>query len=242
MKYGIWFVVAIALLAGGCASSYKAQPLPFKLPGHYANSATIAGAEVAAEAFADDKAAEQLFGFDIRGAGMLPVRVVFDNRGSHSLEINPAQTFLVDADNNLWPVLSDDFAYDRVTHYAQTKSIFKQGAYGGALGAVAGAVVGAAVGVVSGENVGNSAGKGAAVGAAAGGLLGAAKGGDMADDANQRLMDDFNNKSLKNQKIAPGDIAFGFIFFPGEAQSATRLRLQLLEGPYETPRTVMLDL
>ncbi len=34
-------------------------------------------------------------------------------------------------------------------------------------------------------------------------------------------------QELENQVIAPGTLVFGFIFFPGEVEDATRLRLRL---------------
>jgi len=128
-------MLSAALLAG-CATSYKAQPLPFKLPSQYPNATQVEGATVGAEAYIDPDKAGQAFGFDVRGAGLLPVQVVFDHRGTVPLMINPAQTFLVDDEGNLWPVLQDRFAYERVTKYAQTKHIFSEGAYSGFLGGV----------------------------------------------------------------------------------------------------------
>jgi hypothetical protein len=221
-------MLSAALLAG-CATSYKAQPLPFKLPSQYPNATQVEGATVGAEAYIDPDKAGQAFGFDVRGAGLLPVQVVFDHRGTVPLMINPAQTFLVDDEGNLWPVLQDRFAYERVTKYAQTKHIFSEGAYSGFLGGVAGALVGAAVGVVSGEDVGKTAGQGAVVGAATGAVLGGTGGAITADEAKQRLMSDFQDKALQNKAVQPGNVAYGFIFFPGEAKSATILRLQLVE-------------
>ena len=137
-----------------CASGYKAKPLPFKAAASYANAIEMAGATVAAKAFVNPREAREAFGFDVRGAGMLPVQVVFDNQGPHALEINAVQTFLEDAEGNLWPVLASKTAYERATKYSQTKQIFKEGAYGGFLGETAGALIGATVGVVTGENVG----------------------------------------------------------------------------------------
>jgi hypothetical protein len=171
-------------------------------------------------------------------AGLLPVQVVFDNRGENALTINPAQTFLENEEGKLWPVLNDRFAYERVTKYAQTKKIFSEGAYGAFLGGVAGALVGAAVGVVTGEDVGEIAGKGAAAGAAGGGVLGGGKGASEAEQARQRVMDDFNEKSLQNRPVKPGDLAYGFIFFPAEARTARTLRLQLLDQATKRPYTV----
>jgi len=110
----------------GCGTSYKAKPLPLKAPASYLNATEAAGATVGAKAFADPKEAKEAFGFDIREAGMLPVQIVFDNQGDKSLKINTAQTFLEDKDENLWPILSREMAYERATKYAQTKEIFKE--------------------------------------------------------------------------------------------------------------------
>lgn len=231
MAQGRWLlgIMAGILLAAGCASSYKAQPLPFRMPSSYPNAMQIAGVTVGAEAFVDADKAGKMFGFDVRGAGLMPVEVVFDHHGKNPVSINPSQTFLQDDKGNLWPVLQDRFAYERVTKYTQTKKVFSQGAYSGFLGGAAGALVGAAVGVVSGENVARSAGQGAAAGAAAGAVLGGSEGLMTADEARQQVMDDFRDKSLQNKAVQPGNIAYGFIFFPGEATSAKQLRLQLVE-------------
>ena len=63
--------LTILMFGAACATAYKAQPLPFRVPSSYANAVGVAGATVAAEAFADSKKAEEAFGFDVRGAGML---------------------------------------------------------------------------------------------------------------------------------------------------------------------------
>jgi hypothetical protein len=221
-------LLSLLLAVGGCSTAYEARPLPFKAPSAYSNAQQVAGATLAAEAFADSKKAQDAFGFDVRGAGFLPVEVVFDNQGSHPLEINATQTFLEDAQGNLWPILDRNTAYERATKYSQTKEIFKEGAYHGFLGAAAGALIGAAVGIVTGENVAVAAGKGAAVGAAGGATLGGIK-GYTSDEARHTITDDLRQKSLQNKPVEPRNIAYGFLFFPGEAPSARQLRLQLKE-------------
>ncbi len=221
------FILFLAMFAGACATAYQAKPLPFKAPSSYANATRAGGAVVAAEAFSDPKKAEEAFGFNVRGAGFLPVEVIFDNEGSHSLKIVPEQTFLEDSAGNLWPILDDKTAYDRATKYAQTKETFKEGAYSGLLGATAGAILGAAVGIVSGSGVGEAAGKGAALGAAGGATIGGAM-GYTRDEARRTIMSDLNRRSLENKPIPKG-LAYGFLFFPGEAKSATELRMQLTE-------------
>lgn len=221
--------VIILVVTTACATSYKAKPLPFRLPGSYENAVEVGGALVAAQAYADPNKAREAFGFDIRGAGMLPVQVVFDNQGPYSLKINPQQTFLEDEAGNLWPILAEQTAYERVTKYAQTKQIFKEGAYHGFLGATAGAIIGAAIGIVSGENVAVAAGKGATIGAATGVTLGGVKGFASSDEARRTITNDLNQKSLENKAVNSKSIAYGFLFFPGEAPSAKQLRMQLIE-------------
>jgi hypothetical protein len=231
MKRTKGFIIVAALLAllPSCATTYKARPVPFKSPAFYPNATEVAGATVGAQAYADPKKAEEAFGFNIRGAGMLPVLVVFDNQGPHALKINPGQTFLEDETGSLWPILSDQMAYERATKYAQTKQIFKEGAYAGFLGAAAGALVGAAIGIVAGQNVASAAGQGAAVGAAGGAVLGGVK-GYTSDDAHRAIMDDMTLKRLENKQIPSKMLAYGFLFFPGEAPTAKQVRLQLTEG------------
>jgi hypothetical protein len=227
-EYISFILVATLFLFTGCATSYKAKPLPLKTPAAYPNATEVAGALVGAKAFIDKKEAQEAFGFDVLGAGMLPVQVVFDNQGTHALRINAAQTFLEDREGNLWPLLSRDMAQERALKYAQTKEIFKEGAYGGFLGGAAGAVIGAAIGVVTGEDVVKSAGKGAAVGAAAGGTAGGVK-GYTSDEARQTVISDLRSKDLEQKPIEPKGLAYGFLFFPGEAKSARTLRLQIQE-------------
>lgn len=221
-------LISILFLFGACTTAYKAQPLPMRIPSSYANAIVVDGCTVAAEAFVDRKKAQEAFGFDVRGAGLLPVEVVFDNQGHHAFKIDAGQTFLEDEKGNLWPILNERIAYERTTRYAQTKKIFSEGAYSGFLGATAGAVIGAAIGIVSGNNVGEAVGKGAAVGAAAGATLGGVKGAGESNEARRTIINDLNSKSLENRDIHTG-LAYGFLFFPAEAQSARDLRLQLTE-------------
>jgi hypothetical protein len=237
----IMLAIAGLLVSQGCGTAYKAKPLSFKSPESFENMVQVGGARIGGEAFVDPAAAKAAFGFDVRSAGMLPVQLVFDNQGTHALEINPAQTFLEDRQGNLWPILTDKFAYERATKYAQTHQIFKKGAYAGFLGAAAGTIIGAAIGVVSGEDVARTAGEGAAVGAAAGTVMGGAS-GYASNDARSAVVHDLRDKSLENKAVAPGDLSHGIIFFPGEATSAKQLRLQLKEQDTGKVHTIWLAL
>lgn len=221
-------VIIVIVWLTACSTAYKATPTSFRMPSAYPNETDMAGAEVAARAFNNKDEAKATFGFDIRGANILPVEVVFNNIGPHPLEIVASQTFLEDTKDNMWPILSIKHSNERATKYAVANKMIKEGAYHGFWGAATGAIVGAAIGIVSGENVGSAVGKGAAVGAAAGAVYGGAK-ANVTDDAEQNIIDDFRDKSLRNREIAPGMISYGFLFFPGEAGDAKQLRLQLKE-------------
>ncbi len=220
----LWTI--LLFLLGGC-TSHKRQVVPFKMPAAYANVTEVAGSTMAARAYVDPKEAEEAFGWDIRGAGLLPVQVVFDNLSDHSLEIEPSQTFLIDGENNVWPILDSSLAYDRVMEKTEMSRIGKGAAKPALLSGAAGALIGAAIGIVTGENVGESAGKGAALGAAVGATLGGAKAAAFEEDARAEVSKDLMEKSLENRAVLPHSIAHGFIFFPGESKGATELRLHL---------------
>ncbi|GBE03549.1 MAG TPA: hypothetical protein ENH45_06160 [Nitrospirae bacterium] len=221
-------ILILVFILAACSTAYKATPLPFKDPSSFENSQEALGAVIAAKAYSNAKEASEAFGFNIREAGMLPVQIVFDNKNSNTIEIDPSQTFLEDKENNLWPILEKNFAYERATKYAQTKEIFKEGSYNAFLGATAGALIGAAVGIVTGDDIVKSAGKGAAVGAAGGGVIGGAD-AFSSNDATKSITNDLKQKSLQTRSIGPNSLAHGFIFFPGEAKSAKQLRLKIID-------------
>jgi len=218
-------IVFIAALLTACAS-YERQVVPFKLPSAYPNATEAAEAFIAAKSYDDKDEAGKAFGFDIKGAGILPVQVIFDNKGGHPLEIVPAQTFLVDEENNLWPILDAGLAYDRITKKTELGKVATEGGKYGGLAGAAGGIIGAAIGIVSGSNVGDSALKGAAAGAALGLTMGGAEG--LTDDkVREHIRDDLETRSLEKRPVKPQEVAHGFIFFPGEAKKSKELRLQL---------------
>jgi hypothetical protein len=225
----VFLFFQVVIWVSGCSTAYEAKPLSFRTPSAYNNAVNIGGAQIAAKAYAIPDEASQMFGFDVLGAGMLPVQVIFDNQGPHELEVIGHQSFLEDQSGNLWPILTTRAANERATKYAQTREIFKEGAQKSFLGAAAGAVVGAAIGIVTGGGIGEAIGKGAAVGAAAGAVIGGV-GGYASDEPNKAIINDIRDKSLQNAAIEPGTLAHGFLFFPGEAASASSLRLQIIEN------------
>jgi hypothetical protein len=218
-------ILVIFLLLAAC-ETYKQQVVPLKLPSAYPNATRAGDARIAAQAYTDETEAKEAFGFNIRKAGLLPVRVVIDNKGFHPLEIVSSQTFLVDSASNLWPILEQRLAYERLAKSTEWSKVVPEGAKGALLGGAAGAIIGAAIGIVIGHDIGAVIGKGAAVGAAAGAVVGGTRA--LTDqDVHSRIREDLEHQSLKQKSIPPAEVAYGFIFFPGEATDARELRLRI---------------
>jgi hypothetical protein len=218
----IFFICASMLSA---CTTYERQIVPFQLPEASPNAALFDGAVIAARSFTASEAKEA-FGFDIVSAGIFPVQVSFDNKSEHSLTIIPEQTFLIDEQNNVWPILGQGMAYDRLAKKTELGKVIPEGAKSGLLLGAAGAVIGAAIGIVTGTNVGEAVGKGAAIGTAAGLTVGGAQGTDNTDVRSQ-IKEDLQSRSLHARAIKKGELAYGFIFYPGEVKTAKVLRLQL---------------
>lgn len=221
-------LMILMLLLSGC-TGYKSQYIPFRPPEAYPNNRLVSGVSIGGEAYASKKAAKRAFGFDIRGAGLLPVMLVIDNKSGQTVELIGSQTFLVDDKGNYWPLVPNDVAFQRLENSTQFASYFGRSAGKGALlGAAAGGLLATAIGIVSGGNVASILGKGAAVGAASGAVIGGVSEGSS-PDREYRITGDLREKGLEGKAIPDQYLANGFLFFPGEAKSATVLRMQWRE-------------
>ncbi len=219
-------LLVIATHVAACAT-YENRSVSFRPPQEYVNYQDVDGLMVGAEPFADKKQAEDAFGFDIRSAGLLPVQIVMDNRSGQGVEVVSGQTFLVDGSNRYWKILSNSEAVERVEKATEAGAIMGGAGKGAAWGAAAGAILGLALGVVSGRNVGESVVKGGVLGGAGGAVIG---GANKAGDDRQReykIADNVRDKGMEGKVMASGNLASGFIFFPGEAESVKDLRLQI---------------
>ena len=70
-------ILLIAVHLSACAT-YERRAVSFRPPQDYSNYYDAAGLLVGAEAYAEAKKAEDAFGFDIHGAGALPVQLALD--------------------------------------------------------------------------------------------------------------------------------------------------------------------
>ena len=235
----VWLLIP-ALIFQGCAT-YEPKVAPFKLPEAYANVQRVEGAYVAARAWDKEEEAQAAFGFNIIRAGLMPVQVSFDNRGSRTLMIVPSQTFLINRKQEIFPVLADTEAYDRIkrgTALSETVKGVTQGAF---LGTATGALIGAAVGVVAGHSAGEYALRGLTLGAATGGVLGGARGATETQ-VPRSITEDLTRRNLRNTPIKPGELAYGLILFPREAVQPQALRLQLQDKDTGQVYTLTLNL
>ena len=80
-KVVLCFMAIFLLVMVSACTSYERQVVPFKLPAAYPNAVEAADAFIAAKAYDDKDGAAAAFGFDIKGAGILPIQVIFDNKG-----------------------------------------------------------------------------------------------------------------------------------------------------------------
>jgi hypothetical protein len=234
-------LLVLTLVLCGC-TAYKSQYIPFRAPEGYPNHRQVSGVSLGGEAYPDKRAAKRAFGFDIRGTGLLPIQLVIDNKSGQSLEIENSQSFLVDAAGNVWPVLPNSVAFERMEKATQFASFFGRGAGKGALiGAAAGGILATALGIVSGNNIASYLGKGAAMGGAAGAIVGGTSEGGSRE-RETRISEDLREKGLEGKTIPDQHLANGFLFFPGEAKSAKELRLLWRERESGQLRRVSLPL
>ena len=139
------FLLTLMFVLFSC-TTYKTQYVGFRPAAEYPNNVIAGGVTVGAEAYADQAAAQNAFGFDIKKAGLLPVQVVMDNKSGNEVQVVLDQTFLVDNNNRYWNLIPNYAAVDRVTAATQSGAIVSGAAKGAGWGAAAGAVLGAAFG------------------------------------------------------------------------------------------------
>jgi len=236
MKRVICIFIIVMHLAG-CAT-YKSQSVSFRPPKDYPNHLTVEGAELGAEAYVDPSKAEQAFGFDVCGAGLLPVQIVLDNQSGQGIEVLSEQTFLIDASDNYWKVLTTRQAVERVDKATKAGHIGKGAGSGAMYGTAAGAILGLAIGILTGR-VGQAAFKGAVLGASGGAVIG---GSMAADDYSHesKISGDVHDKKVEGKTFPAGTLTNGFLFFPGEAASAKELRLQIRFRATGAVRTLLI--
>lgn len=190
-----------SLLASCTPPQDRAAPAP--LAESQAEPVEAEGARFQAQAFVNPQQATAAFGFDIRGAGVLPLRVSIDNRSGVGLKIIPRQTFLIDLDGQAWPLLTADQASSRLER-AGSAVQSAQAPKPDDLDAF----TGFALAINTGPGFSSNA------------------------QPESRASQGLTAKPPRNPNIPPGAVASGLLFFPGreEAQTARGLRLCYEQG------------
>lgn len=235
-----WLATLLSMLSLTFGCAYHDRVAPLNLPDAKNGGIVVGdGVKISALAFRSDEAAKQAFGFGARKAGLLPVQITLQNDSPDKVRINPEQTFLLDNNNQAWPILSLEKTYQRTAGHVDLGETVKGAGKPALLMGAAGALAGLAVGVVTGQNVGEAMGTGAVIGAAGGAIVGGAK---SYSDSGEKIRTDLAGKTLRNEAILPHQIAYGVLFFPGmpgeEAEGVKEVRLSLTIG--NTPQVVVL--
>ncbi|CAL1239298.1 hypothetical protein [Candidatus Methylocalor cossyra] len=105
-----WLALAAGLAGGWLVAIHRLNP-PSSPPA--GGTVEVQGVRLSASAQHDRQRAAELFGFDIRGAGLLPVHLSIHNQSHQAVRINPAQTFLIER-GLAWPLLTADQARRRL--------------------------------------------------------------------------------------------------------------------------------
>jgi hypothetical protein len=231
-------LLSLLILINGC--TYRDRVAPLNLPDDRNGGIVVGdGLKISALAFSSEAAAKKSLGFGARQAGLLPIQLTLQNDSPDRVRINPEQTFLIDNNNNAWPILSLEKTYQRTSGHVDIGETAKGAGKPALLMGAAGALAGLAVGVVTGQNVGEAMGTGAVIGAAGGAIVGGAK---SYSETGGKIRDDLAAKTMRNEPILPHQIAYGVLFFPGmpgeEAEGVKELRLSLTIGG--TPQVVVL--
>ncbi len=214
----LFFMIFLIIL--GC-SRYHDTVAPVKLPSQSNNMVVFGkGMKVTAQVITDNEVA----GFDIQGAKVIPVRVTINNESKDTGIIAGSQCFLIDNDDNAWPLLSYEKAVNRIKEHVLIGESVAGAAKPSILGGLLGAVGGLAIGILTNEDIAESTGKGAAVGAAAGAVIG---GVTKYSDTENKVATDISSKHIRDKQILPNMLTYGFLYFPGECKSPKELILAI---------------
>jgi hypothetical protein len=194
----------------------------------YPGQAILDNLRVGAVAFYDSAELREVFGFDLKQAGVVPIQLRLQNEGATSVTILEGST-VQDEAGLIWEILPSEVVYDRINKYTSGSLSGSDGVKRTALWGLAGAIVGAAAGIASGSNVGEAVGKGAAIGAAAG-ASSSVLGLGTTQDTSAEVQRDFSARSLNHNTIDPGVDTSGFLYFPSEMKRPKVLSLKFSRG------------
>ncbi len=220
-KIFLSLLLLFAIFILSSCSRYKDTITPIKLPSASSNGVTFGkGIKVVANIIQKDEDV----GFNIKKSRVLPVRVTINNESPDTALIVASQCFLIDTDENAWPILEYDKAVQRIQDNVLIGDTVASAAKPSLLGGLLGAVGGLAIGILTDKNIAETSAKGAAAGAAAGAIFGGVSG---YQDSGSKVSSDISEKEIKNKSILPNMITYGFLYFPAEASNIKEIRFAI---------------
>jgi len=185
-----FLVAAIVCFLVSC-SPHQDPNEPAALNEGQAEVVEMEGLRIQATAYDDPDSAGAAFGFDIHGAGLLPLRFVLQNRSANPIRLIPSQIFLIDQGGQAWPLLTSEQVTTR-------------------LGSAGDAMSSKSLEDPPPESAGSLTPFALDLVTVADFLGNAHSFGDSDGAVRQR----FSGKSLRNPGILAGQSAFALLFFP----------------------------
>ncbi|MGL4209683.1 MAG: hypothetical protein ACRCTY_09890 [Candidatus Adiutrix sp.] len=232
LKFTLGSLLLVFVLAA-CATKYEYKPIAAKDATAYDNVVSVFGAHIGAEVYYNDALVKQVFGFNLKSAGVVPVQLVIDNGSATPLTILSGARVL-DTQGNWWELLPDQVVFSRVNEYTKGGVDGGQLAQRTVLFGIVGGLAGAVTGIVTGTNIGEAAGKGAAIGGAVG-ASSAILNAENNPGSPAAVTRDFSDRNLGGRVVAPGTSQSGFLYFPAEMKKPVRLRLYVLPQALPQP-------
>lgn len=175
---------------------------------------------IALRALESPDAGQRAFGFDIRGAGLLPIRLAIANQGSSVARIDAPQTFLIDRRGLAWPLLTLDQATARLKTAGGIGQARESDARPWTRAPET--LTGFALDVVPRNGTDPAGTQSGGLGAWFG------LGGGAPLPLETRVRNDLMGRFPRNPNLTPGQTADGYLLFPGqtgEAQGILSIRL-----------------
>lgn len=175
------------------------------------------GVHIGAELAEDPKQIEEVFGADIRAAGVLPLQLIIENKGAQTIEIVAGQTCLIDDDNRYWRPLSTQAAAEKLDRAEPAAAVVQGKTVKTAK--VSDAVMEMAVAMISRHGAQAPVSKPEP-------SAGPAKPQGEKQGAVDKP-DKKRDKGIDGRIMTTGSLMRGYLYFPGDIRLARELRIQI---------------
>jgi hypothetical protein len=103
-RLSFYSVLFSIVLVAACASPRPVVPPPLREADIYPNAQTIAGLAVAVDEISDPERVRQYFGTDLTEDDILPVNIIFSNKGEESFLVKPSDILLLESGTVIDPM------------------------------------------------------------------------------------------------------------------------------------------